>query len=130
MKPSDIIAELHNMGVRFWAEGDKLKLDAPVGVITTALREELARHKKTLMKTLTDPRPGSIARPIPVRFNVEHPPRQCLIDQCGGMLDRRGELFTCFACGCWYSNGGALGADDMDILENEREFVEMSAMIH
>lgn len=47
-----LVAELHAMGVRLWAEGDRLRINAPKGVLTEALRARLTEHKAALLTLL------------------------------------------------------------------------------
>ncbi len=47
-----LVAELHAMGVRLWAEGDRLRINAPKGVLTDALRARLKEHKAALLTLL------------------------------------------------------------------------------
>jgi hypothetical protein len=46
------LAELNRLDVRVWAEGDKLRCSAPEGVLTVAMREELAARKPEIIAML------------------------------------------------------------------------------
>ena len=55
MKPTDVfLAELRRAGITLRANGDRLTVEAPVGLVTPRLREELARRKTELLSTLED----------------------------------------------------------------------------
>lgn len=61
MKPTDVfVAELRRAGVTLRATGDRLTVEAPVGLVTPRLREELARRKTELLSALE----GSVERRI------------------------------------------------------------------
>jgi thioesterase domain-containing protein len=46
------LAELRRRDIRVWAEGDRLHCDAPAGVLTDELRDELRRRKVDLLEFL------------------------------------------------------------------------------
>jgi epothilone synthetase B len=49
---TELIASLSERGIELSADGDHLRVRAPKGVITTELRDELARHKDELLRRL------------------------------------------------------------------------------
>ncbi len=113
MTTIELIEKLHGLGVEVQAIGDRLKIDAPAGIVTPELKSVIVERKPEILEILATFRAGSIVRPVPVRFNIENPPAECLMDNCtGGELLARGSLFVCAACGVWYSNAGALSTAD------------------
>lgn len=54
MKPALLLAEVEALGIRLSANGEKLHIDAPLGVLTPELRQRLAEHKTDLL-TWLDP---------------------------------------------------------------------------
>jgi hypothetical protein len=53
MNASKLIEELRSRGVVVEASGDRLRVDAPKGVVTEELREALAEHKTEVMALIT-----------------------------------------------------------------------------
>ena len=49
-----LLAELRRLGVRLAVEGDKLKCNAPKGVLTAELQQSLRNHKEAIMSRLAD----------------------------------------------------------------------------
>ncbi|MBE7549462.1 MAG: hypothetical protein HS126_00090 [Anaerolineales bacterium] len=47
--------ELHRLGVIIKANGDKVVVDAPAGVLTDNLRSALSQHKSALLVLLQEP---------------------------------------------------------------------------
>jgi hypothetical protein len=52
MVTAKFLADLQRLDVRVWAEGDKLRCSAPEGVLTAAMREELAARKPEIIAML------------------------------------------------------------------------------
>lgn len=52
MTTKELLAELQNLGVGLAGQDGRLKIDAPSGVITPAIRAELALHKTELLTLL------------------------------------------------------------------------------
>ncbi|MGH9839693.1 MAG: hypothetical protein ACREEM_13005 [Blastocatellia bacterium] len=52
---STLLSNLTAQGVRLWAEADRLKFDAPAGVLTDDDRAALREHKAELLTILTGP---------------------------------------------------------------------------
>jgi hypothetical protein len=50
--PDDLLAHLRRRGVVLTAAGDALRVDAPAGVLTAALRQALVAHKAALLERL------------------------------------------------------------------------------
>ncbi len=55
MTISTLLADLGLRGVEVWAEGDRLRLKAPDGVLTAELREELKQRKEEILQFLRGP---------------------------------------------------------------------------
>jgi hypothetical protein len=56
-----LLAELRDLGVRFVHHGGRLRLEAPVGVLTPGLRQRLHRERAALRETLASENPGDWA---------------------------------------------------------------------
>lgn len=53
MTSLDLLAELEQLNVKVSLNGNKLRLDAPAGVLTPALKEAIAKHKPELIAILS-----------------------------------------------------------------------------
>lgn len=56
MDTAQLIEKLNSQGVRLWADGDKLRIDAPKGCLTAQLKTDIAADKVGILEYL---RPGS-----------------------------------------------------------------------
>jgi len=90
MNPPAIMTELNRLGVAVTTDGDRLRIDAPIGCITDELRTAIFSCKAGLIAILTKPtldtyadrewaRFISVAEPVPGRNAWRDP---------GAMLDR------------------------------------------
>ncbi|CAG0937716.1 partial Linear gramicidin synthase subunit D, partial [Thermoflexales bacterium] len=52
MTLTELLAHLRELDVRLWLEGDRLRYNAPEGVMTPALRTELSQHKSEILSYL------------------------------------------------------------------------------
>lgn len=52
MRARDLLAHLRRRGVTFKADGDRISVDAPAGVVDGRLRELLAENKQAIIKLL------------------------------------------------------------------------------
>jgi hypothetical protein len=52
MSAATILTDLTAWGVRIWTEADRIKLDAPNGVLTDGIKAQLAAHKAELLAIL------------------------------------------------------------------------------
>ena len=52
MTTADLVADLSQLGVRLWLDGEQLRFRAPQGVLTPELKAEMARHKGALLEFL------------------------------------------------------------------------------
>lgn len=58
MDTAQLIEKLNSQGVRLWADGDRLRIDAPKGCLTAQLKADIAADKVGILEYL---RPGSSA---------------------------------------------------------------------
>ncbi|MGH8651008.1 MAG: condensation domain-containing protein, partial [Gammaproteobacteria bacterium] len=52
MNLKEVLAEISNRGVKLWAEGEQLRIRAPVGRLTPVLRNALAENKAEILVLL------------------------------------------------------------------------------
>src|ERR671915_2221347 len=52
MNLNEVLAEISNRGVKLWAEGEELRIRAPVGRLTPVLRNALAENKAEILLLL------------------------------------------------------------------------------
>ena len=52
MRVPALLAELRGRDIQLWAEGDRLKCNAPANVLTPALRDKLQQHKSDILEFL------------------------------------------------------------------------------
>ncbi|MEO0853436.1 MAG: hypothetical protein AAFY15_08040, partial [Cyanobacteria bacterium J06648_11] len=55
MQVADLVSTLSDRGVQLWADRDKLKVNAPKGVLTSQLLQELATRKTEVLSFLRQP---------------------------------------------------------------------------
>jgi len=53
MTPAELLAKLERLNVKVSLAGDKLRLEAPAGVLTPELKEALRQHKAALIALLS-----------------------------------------------------------------------------
>jgi hypothetical protein len=53
MTPQALLAELERLNVKIFLAGDKLRINAPAGVLTPAHKEAITKHKDELVNHLT-----------------------------------------------------------------------------
>jgi len=56
MTTDEILAYVRQAGIRLEVRGDRLHVEAPVGVVTPQVRDALARHKPALLELLAPSR--------------------------------------------------------------------------
>ena len=54
MRVTELLAYLRGQGVELWVNGDHLRYRAPKGLLTPALRREMAEHKLEIMALLRE----------------------------------------------------------------------------
>jgi len=72
----ELITKLRTLGVKLWADGDKLRFRAPKGSLTEELVTELAREKSAVLTWFRQNAPGggtTESRVVPVQRNGELP---------------------------------------------------------
>ncbi len=62
-----LISRLRSLGIRLWAEDDRLRIDAPKGVLNSSLREELSRSKSDIMRVINVWDRSAPADPVPIQ---------------------------------------------------------------
>ncbi|MBL8171714.1 MAG: hypothetical protein JNJ50_26385 [Acidobacteria bacterium] len=91
MSPQILLDYLQARGIRIWADADRLRLDAPAGVLTDEDKMRLAKHKNELLAALS----------------VQS--KTCL--DCSGRLnlsDRALDVWWCPGCQQWCDGTGRL----------------------
>jgi len=61
------LSHLRSLGVRLWADGDRLRYSAPKGTLTPSLRTELAERKAEILTFLRDAEAAVCSPPPPMR---------------------------------------------------------------
>lgn len=83
MTPAACLQELSARGVRLWVEGDALKYEAPLGVLTSEMRHAVAANRAEIIHLLRNESPNIII-PEPVEwFNAIE---RCFNGNCGAMV--------------------------------------------
>ena len=77
MTPLDLLAELERRNVKVSLAGDKLRLEAPAGVLTPDMKEALVKHKPALMSLLSG-QPVEVLFWPGVKSNVYRARQTCL----------------------------------------------------
>src|SRR5262245_61375765 len=52
MSAEDLLSEIRSLGGRLEADGDRLLIDVPAGMLTPELRERLRQHKADILRKL------------------------------------------------------------------------------
>lgn len=98
MSGLNLIEKLAASGIRLWAEGDRLKVDAPCGLLTPKLKDELSARKNELIVLLTSKTAAVIPEPDPIIRGLL---RGLLCLGCGEraiLQDRKRGTFWCPGC--------------------------------
>jgi hypothetical protein len=110
MSAVELLDTLTASGVRVWAEGGKLKLDAPRGVVTPELKDRLTAHKPELLAALTADAPeaceGLGLKPCRELMTEQVAAGEC--PGCGGVMKlqyRAPEQWWCAGCKLWFTEG-------------------------
>ena len=74
MTVSELLAELQQLDITIWADGDRLRLNAPKWAVTPELRAKLSSHKAELIECLQ--RTNDVAYPSesPIQRRTEDAP--------------------------------------------------------
>lgn len=64
---AEFLLQLRDMGAELWVDEEKLRFTVPNDVITSSLREELARRKTEIMRFLADSASSISSGPIPLQ---------------------------------------------------------------
>jgi hypothetical protein len=84
MTPEALLSRLAALDVALTAQGDRLRVEAPVGALTAELRAALTEHKRALLDLLSrSPRsPGERhdpdPQPVRIPLNLYEPPSEWL----------------------------------------------------
>jgi hypothetical protein len=76
MTPDELIATLRACGAALTVNGDRLKVDAPAGTLTSELRDALAQHKTALIARLMDGSAAHSNQDVMQPELFDHPPRR------------------------------------------------------
>src|SRR5690348_6602494 len=52
---SALMDRCRSLGIELWADGERIGFDAPAGVLTPELKDELIRHKASILASLAAP---------------------------------------------------------------------------
>src|SRR5262249_3310258 len=129
MNAATILTDLNARGVRIWTEADRLKLDAPAGILTDDDKAQLAAHKSELLAILADypgeadhsrdqgadrSKAGTADSPFPVQ--AQEMPDLCPFDDCAGKLEsRNSNRYQCARCFWWFEWRPAPAAEPGDV---------------
>lgn len=101
MTAQSLIHDLKTRGIHLWSEADRLKLDAPVGVVTEQDKQILTAWKSELLSLLTPvTKPSRVV--VAELIALNHCP-----NGCGKMTlqDLRLEAWFCPTCRLWVIAG-------------------------
>jgi amino acid adenylation domain-containing protein len=71
---ADLVSNLRQLDIRLCAEGDRLRVNAPKGVLTASLRAQIAHHKQELLDFLRDNSASAALNPPPIVRQVDARP--------------------------------------------------------
>ena len=100
MTSKELLRDIAARGVILSANGDRLRIDAPEGVLTTELKAELSRHKRALLARLSvseDPKNHPTVTPADSREWIEE--RSAIMEADGGLTS---EDADCKAFMAWF----------------------------
>ena len=67
MKLSELLAEMRRLGVKLWLDGDRLRFDAPAGLLTDDLRGQLRARKAEIVDFLATAQNSTGLETAPIR---------------------------------------------------------------
>ena len=101
MTASALLTQLESAGVALEVDGANLRVSAPAGALTAAVRGSIAAVKGELIALLTRPATGTVNSPH--RVYGERMMMECwFIDACDGRLIRKLDLYCCGKCQHWF----------------------------
>lgn len=74
INPETIVEELEKKGVKITVAGDKLRLEAPAGVLTPSIKELIARNKTQIIEWLMNPTTDCMGTVV----KLYHARKECL----------------------------------------------------
>ena len=102
MTTNEFLERLSGLGIQLWAEGTKVRLNAPKGVLTPALRKEITHRKAEILTLLRD---GGVQR-TPERTQLAQMLRQgefplSFAQQCLWFLDQLEPSSSAYTITVW-----------------------------
>lgn len=85
--PADLLNRLGHAGIRLWLDGERLRFDAPEGIMTPELRDELRSARDELITHLRRVAAIEADRPPLAPRSTSEPPPPGV--QPGGLVVRR-----------------------------------------
>jgi amino acid adenylation domain-containing protein len=70
----ELLTHLHDLGVKLWSDGQRLRLNAPTGVLTPTLREQVSARKAEILSFIEQAARTAAAVPAAVPPLVPQPP--------------------------------------------------------
>lgn len=98
MTAGEVLNTLGARGIRLEPDGDKIRMSAPSGVLTSEDQTLVKTLKPQIYALLTRPALGSIRRPLTVRGRRLD---RCPFHGCDGAVNQHSSLKLCGKCG-WY----------------------------
>jgi amino acid adenylation domain-containing protein len=103
----ELLARLRGLGVRVWLEGGRVRVSAPKGVMTDALRDELTLHRDELLAALSEGAPLEGAHRIERRDSSESIPLS-FAQQRLWFLHQLDPDSAAYTIGAWFGLEGPL----------------------
>lgn len=101
MNAFTLLTQLESAGVALEVDGANLRVSAPAGALTAAVRGSIAAVKGELIALLTRPSSGTVNNPH--RVYGERMPTECFFNEvCDGRLIRKLDLYCCGKCQHWF----------------------------
>ncbi len=97
MTAAALLSELRAMGATVMADGERLALDAPAGVLTPALLDRLRSHKRLILAHLAADEPAVAWRAVAMRARHPYAPGRPLPFLTVRDVPRGGD--GCHSCG-------------------------------
>ena len=100
MTPVELVTRLRSLDVGLTACGDRLRVDAPAGVLSDERRQAIHQHKTALLALLTPERRIPLPRSPAPCWRCQGPSerqglRYLLCPQCQGQEDQREQCTGC-----------------------------------